>query len=169
MAKKLRIEASIHVNVQMIGISTAMKDYRLAQTLNKAIALDLHRLENLPVYQEKNQEISEHSFYRCGDELNRRTFDLVQNRNQGVSALSLTPQMDYLLIVHGKVRPSEIRQWVTDIRKGTGILLVQELDLIRIKGLEGLLTDIEMHLMDLTRKAKERSGLSWMTPNSPIT
>lgn len=162
MAKKLRIEARLQVNVKMIGISTALKDYRLAQYINKAVALDLHRLENLPVYQEKSLELSEHSYYRADDHLNRRRFEMVQNRSKGLNALSLTPPIDYLLIVHGRVRAAELRQWVSEIRKGQGILLVQELDATKVKGLEGLLTDIEMHMMDLERRAKEKPADPWL-------
>lgn len=160
MAKKLKIEKKVDLNIHVIGISSTLKDYRMAQIVNKALALDLVRLPGLPVFQEKSDTPSSHSLYLSDDVLNRRIFHLILNRSEGWMALPFNPPIDFVIIITGKVKSSEMKHWTTELRKGTGVMMVVDIKLDQAKGLEGLLNDIEMHLLDLRLKAKEKSKSS---------
>lgn len=163
MAKRLRVEKGEAPEVLFIGISSAMKDYRIAHSINKGLGISLSRKDSLPVYHEKSKSSSLHAFFICREEVNRRGFELVRNRGDGGLAMPALPQMDYLLLIHGRAPDAEVAGWIDELRKNREILLAQMIT-PQATEWEGLLTDIELHHTDIQKNMKP----NYNTPERPL-
>ncbi len=56
-------------------------------------------------------------------------------------------QADFFLMVRGQFEPENITSLTQNIRKISGVQLVFTIDLLKVKNLEGIMTDIELHMM----------------------
>ena len=56
-------------------------------------------------------------------------------------------QADYLLMIRGLPENEQISWLSTAIRKINGIQLVFNIDLAKVKNLDGIMSDLELHLL----------------------
>jgi hypothetical protein len=147
MAKrKLISEPASFPDLTIIGISCQLKDYRLAFFLNRDIRLNLVRLDDLPVYSEKEDALFEFPLYTCFEAERRLNYYLMGNNNAGNKMISAYKQADFLLMVKGQNDNAKSASLITGIRKISGIQMVFLLDNDKIKNLEGVMSDLELHL-----------------------
>ncbi len=148
MAKlKLISKTPSYPDIAIIGINSQLKDYRLAFFLNKDIDLSLNRLNDLPVFAEKENLTPEYPLFYCHQPDNRAHFFLMGNNHAVSKIIPVYKQADYLLMVRGQFELENITSLTQNIRKINGVQLVFNLDLSKVKNLEGIMTDIELHMM----------------------
>lgn len=82
----------------VVGINTPMKGYRTAWALNRALDVNLKRVEMLEV-KASNKEVSRFTFFSTFVESLNVHYRLVENRSGGSLFIPEYPRADYLLVV----------------------------------------------------------------------
>ncbi len=140
--------------VTLIGITTSLKDYRLAYFINKETNLNLERLDDLPVFDEKSKQLNNFSFYRWYDDDQRVSYYIISNEHPNGRMISTFQQADYFLIVKGKTNDSNLKQLQSILRSIPSVTFVFNADINKIKELTGILYDLELHeLSQVSRQA----------------
>ena len=148
MAKlKLITKTPSYPDLAIIGINSQLKDYRLAFFLNKDSDLSLNRLNDLPVFAEKENLMPEYPLFYCHHSSQRAHFFLLGNNHAVSKIIPVYKQADYLLMVRGQLEPEEIVSLTQNIRRINGVQLVFNIDLLKVKNLEGIMSDIELHMI----------------------
>ena len=148
MAKlKLISKTPSYPDLAIIGINSQLKDYRLAFFLNKDTDLSLNRLNDLPVFAEKENLLPEYPLFYCHQSRQRIHFYLLGNNHITSKIIPVYKQADFLLMVRGQFEQENIVSLTQNIRKINGVQLVFNIDLLKVKNLEGIMTDIELHMM----------------------
>ena len=145
--RKLISEPSSFPDLSIIGINSQLKDYRLAFFLNKDTGLSLNRMNDLPVYAEKEDLLPEYPLYYCHQPNQRAHFYLLGNNHAVTKIIPAYKQADFLLMVRGQLEPENIINLTQSIRKINGVQLVFNIELSKVKNLEGIMSDIELHMM----------------------
>lgn len=147
MAKrKLISEPASFPDLTILGISCQLKDYRLAFFLNRDLRLNLVRLDDLPVYSEKEDALFEFPLYTCFEPERRHSYYLLGNNNAGNKMIPNYKQADFLLMLKGQADGEKLVALMTGLRKISGIQMVFQLENDKIKNLEGIMSDLELHL-----------------------
>ena len=148
MAKlKLISKPCFFPDLSIIGINSQLKDYRLAFYLNKDSDLSLNRLNDLPVFAEKENLRPEYPLFYCHQPIHRAHFFLLGNNHSVAKVIPVYKQADFLLMVRGQLQPDNIMSLTQNIRRINGVQLVFNIDLLKVKNLEGIMSDIELHMM----------------------
>jgi hypothetical protein len=147
MAKrKLISEPASFPDLTIIGISCQLKDYRLAFFLNRDMRLNLVRLEDLPVYSEKEDALFDFPLYTCYEPERRLNYYLMGNNNAGNKMIPAYKQADFLLMLKGQADNERSAALISGLRKIGGIQMVFQIENDKIKNLEGVMSDLELHL-----------------------
>ncbi|MEI6173504.1 MAG: IPExxxVDY family protein [Bacteroidota bacterium] len=145
MAKKILIETrSEPALFTLFGISCHLKDYRLSFLINKKLELEFVKMEDFMGY----------SFYFCRDEDRFNTYSLLGNRGQDTILLPGLKQTDFILLVEGPFKKNQKDKLLENIRGIQNVLTAFEIRFETIKNYEIVLTDLEIHLMNIQREAK---------------
>jgi hypothetical protein len=156
MAKRvyigLRSEPAL---ITLLGISCHLRDYRLSHMFSQHLGFSFIKRDELKIRVSADQE-SEFSFYTCRDEEHQNLFYLVANRAQSAILIPEMKQFDFILFVEGKFNKPEKEFMMKTLRAVAGILTVFEMQIQDIKNPEILLTDIEMHLMNIHKVPKTK-------------
>ena len=156
MKKKLRINFDIQSEYTLFGISTQLKDYRLAFHFNNDLKLELKRMEDLLITDENNKQENKFSFYYYFDEESQNTFSLISNNNKNGKLLPLVKQIDYFLIIKDFIKSEQKQQYLSLIRKIRNVHAALELDIKKIKNTDFMLSDMEIHITELILREKEK-------------
>jgi hypothetical protein len=130
----------------LIGISCHLKDYRLSYLLNQKLEYSFSKLEDLQDF----------SFYYYRDEDRYNTYTLIANRSQESVLVPQLKQTDFLLLVEGEFKKAQKDPVLNAIRTIPNVLTAYEIRLPEIKNFEILLTDIEMHVMNIFKIEKSK-------------
>jgi len=157
MAKKFNIETrSEPALFTLIGISCHIKDYRLSFLLNQALELGFGKMEDLVVTPAPAKDPDSFSFYFCRDEDRFNTYYLLSNRGQESLLVGELKQADFLLLVEGPFKKGQLDALVASVRKIPQVLTCFEIRFSTIRNFENLLTDLELHLMNINRESRIR-------------
>jgi hypothetical protein len=155
MSKKILLDVRPEPAIfSLIGVSCHVKDYRISFLLNKYLGFDLLKMEDLKITFNNKQDPEEFSFYYYYDEDYFNTYYLMSNRSQEVVLAPEIRQVDFLLIVEGEFKKSQMDRLIKSIRDIPNILAAYEVKLAEIKNFETLLNDMEMHLMKIKKETK---------------
>lgn len=155
MSKKIFLDIRPEPAIfSLIGVSCHMKDYRISFLLNKYLGFDLLKMEDLKITFNNKQDPAEFSFYYYYDEDYFNTYYLMSNRSQEVVLAPEIKQVDFLLIVEGEFKKSQMDRLIKSIRNIPNVLAAYEVKFSEIKNFETLLNDMEMHLMKIKMEAK---------------
>jgi hypothetical protein len=155
MAKKIFLDArSEPVFFTLLGISCHLKDYRLSYLLNQQLGFSFIKRDDLRVMSSVTKEENEFSFYTFRNEERMNTYYLIANRSQDFILVPEIRQFDFLLVVEGKYTKSEKDSMMKTIRLLQNILTIFEVKFTEIRNYENLLTDIEMHVMNIQKTPK---------------
>ena len=145
MAKKILFESrSEPVLFTLFGISCHLKDYRLTFLLNKKLELEFTKMEDFNNY----------SFYYCRDEDRFNTYYLLGNRGQDTILFPGLKQTDFILLVEGPFQKVQKEKLLENIRAIQNVLTAFEIRFETIKNYESVLTDLELHMMQISRESK---------------
>ena len=148
MAKrKLISEPATYSDLTIIGLSSQLKDYRLAFFINRDIGINLVKIRDLPVYSEKEDTLFEFPLYTCFEPERRINYYLLGNNNGGTKMIPAYKQADYLMLLHGPVDSERVNSLMIAIRKINVVQLAFALDIAKIKNLEGIMSDLELHMV----------------------
>ena len=145
MAKKVFLETRSEPTLfTLFGISCHLKDFRLSFLLNKKLELEFVKKEDFMGF----------SFYFCRDEDRFNAYYLLGNRGQDAILLPDLKQTDFLLLLEGPVKKTQKDRLLEKIRGIQNVLTAFEVRFETIKNYESMLTDLELHLMNILMEAK---------------
>jgi len=155
MAKKFQIETrSEPALFTLIGISCHIKDYRLSYLLNQKVELNFQKMEDMVSSTAAQRKSDTFSFYYCCDEDQFNTYYLLSNRGQESVLVNELRQTDFLLLVEGPFKKSQLDTLLKTIRLIPQVLACFEIKFPILKNFENILTDLELHYMTISRESK---------------
>jgi hypothetical protein len=145
VTRKLKLSAESETDIDIIGITTILADYRLAYFLNKEALFKLEKMDDLPVFYEKLKITREHSLFAWHDHDHRLSYYLICNDHSDGKMIDQFPQANYFLFIKGKHNPQDSKALQSQIRKIPSVSFVFAPVISKIKELEGILQDLEIH------------------------
>ena len=154
MVKKIRIKIDFSEDNFLCGISCHKPDYWMALTLNNTFKLKLKRVADLPVFHEKLKELIHYPLYFYKDPERDISFYLFPNHHPDGKLFISQKNTDFFVLVNGIVTDKEKSEFVSDLKKIKHILASFEIPLNKIKHLNGFLSDLELHLIEINKGRK---------------
>ena len=161
MGKRLIVDSDFLSDFTMIGIACHLNDYRLLFHINKALHFNLRKTENFKSITNKSQSILNFSFAHYTDYENRSEYFLVSNHDEDGLLIPELKQFDFFLIIQGIGNlnisnhfPNGLDDIVHSIRSIPNILAAYEIPVKNIKGIDVLISDIELHMLDMDKYQK---------------
>ena len=155
MAKKIYLDVrSEPAFFTLLGISCHLRDYRLSYLFNHHLGFSFIKRDDLRINSSFNKAQTEFSFYSYRNEEHLNSFYLIANRSQDFILVPEMKQFDFLLIIEGEYKKAEKDILLKTLRSLPGVLTVFEIRFAEIKNHESLLTDIEMHIMNIHKVSK---------------
>ncbi|MES2275635.1 MAG: IPExxxVDY family protein [Bacteroidota bacterium] len=139
MNKKI-LKFEIDLDFVLIAITSAQKDYRICYLVNKYLAMNFVRVDDLEVniYQNSAQPVP-FSMYEYYWEASETSFYLIANR--GIDGL-LIPEMreaDYFLMIKNYIDDEDLNYIVNGLNKIPEVVAAIKIDPKKIKSRENLL------------------------------
>ncbi|NVN93976.1 MAG: IPExxxVDY family protein [Bacteroidetes bacterium] len=156
MVKKKGTISGIYENeFVIIGIACHDHDYRLAHFLNKISNFNFIRYNDLMVYQKNNDNPLGFQFYYFDDTENCTNYHFIANRGTEGFLINEWNKIDYLLIVFGSIKKNNLKPIIKQIRKAPIVIAVQEMLITKKIEIDNLMTDLELHIIEIFKKEKE--------------
>lgn len=147
MAKKVILQTRPEpILFTLFGISCHLKDYRLSYHLNQRLELAFVKMDDFLGC----------SFYYYRDDDRQNAYYLLGNRGQDSILLPDLKQTDFLLLVEGAIKKNQKEKLLEQIKGIQNILTTFEVRFETIKHYEALLTDLELHLMNIRKEEKSK-------------
>jgi hypothetical protein len=160
MAKKYILETSEECDFQMIGISTALKDFRLAYYLNKLAYLELTRAENLPAEVPGLEKTHPFSFYIYEEKGSELCFYLISNRSSDIFLIPEQKQSDFFLILKGGFSHESISRIIKTLRQIPHVNTAYKINIRSDKKIDTFLTEMELHTIKIKQIKKKPRNLT---------
>jgi hypothetical protein len=151
MAKKIRIEVDFSEDNIFIAISCQKKDHWIVMHLNQTFRMDLRRIKDAGFFHWKRKEILPFPVWYYQDQDKALDFYFISNSHPEGKLIPALNTTDYFILVNGKIAEQSLQQLVAGIRKIEGVLLAQVLDHQKLKDLDHLISDLELHMIELLK------------------
>jgi hypothetical protein len=145
--KKLISEPGSYPGLNIIGIVSPLRDYRLAYFINRDSHLALARIDDLPVFAEKDSITVPYPLFSNYDANLRIHHYLIGNNHLSGKLCPEFKLADFFLFLHGHYETNIPEDLVSSIKGISGVQLVLKVDPAKIKNLEGIMTDLELHMV----------------------
>lgn len=152
VVRKLKLMPDEFPDITIIGINSTLQEYRLAYFINKETGLRFERFDDLPVYTEKLKGFRHYSYYSCYDPDQRLNYYLVGNDSSSGKMIEQYSQANYFIMIKGKKSENEVKGLLSTLRKILTVTFVFVPVLAKIKELDGILQDLELHELDQRAK-----------------
>ena len=148
MAKrKLISDPASYPGLSVIAINSPMRDYRLAYFINQASGISLVKTDDLPVFYEKEGKEYTYPLFTCYEAGLRIHYYLIGNNHTGGKMCPDYKQADYLMLLHSPDETSHALEIMTKVKTITGIQIAIKADLLKIRNLDGIMNDLELHMV----------------------
>ncbi len=165
MALKISLPTEFTQFHTLLAISTPLKDYRLVHAINENLLLSLKRIDDFPYYVSEDKGFEHYPMFHGEDEFYRTNYFLFTNKIDGGILVPQWARMDYLFLFEGDVSSEQVNNITQKIRRINNVLMVSTVELAKVKNIELIFSDLEMHMTELNRKAKEqRNELRYKAP-----
>ncbi len=151
MARKSLLEPAYEPVGLFLGITTTLRDYRIAHFLNKVLDIDLKSVDDLPVYVEKLQHIARFPLFWHHHRHLRSDFFLAANSNGEMLMLPTLKNFNYFLIVKGDAPDNQFDEVQRLLRNIPGIQAVFPVAPESVKTIPPILADLELHMIEVIK------------------
>ena len=123
--KKMKLEIDDEIEFPILGISTALGDYRLAWELNSKLNLKFQRSQEGKFFTipDKSKKNIDYEYYYYVNEEEMSKFFLVKNKQKGSTLFSDRERLDFFLVLRDNFIWDE-EDLISDLRKIKGIIAV---------------------------------------------
>lgn len=156
MARKLLLDLADDLEFQMIGISTTMRDFRLAYYLNKLVFLELIKNEDLPAEIQGFSEPRFFSFYQWEESGTGLCFYLISNKNKDSWLIPEQKQADFFLIIKGAFSQESYSRFLKTIRETPNVIMAYKINLKSNKKISNFLMEMELHTVIIKQNARKK-------------
>lgn len=158
MIKKRTTKKGLEVDASLIGVVSALPDYRLVHFINKHSDLRLVKGPDLVMPSATSEEVIRYPFF-CGQnpDYGFRTA-LIANRFAGRPLL--IPDLrniDYLLLLFELTPQYDLSRLIVSIREIPKVILAQAMD--RPKGAEHPFAAIELHMTEIQKEPEKKQPI----------
>lgn len=150
MKKKISFVYDLTDEYCVLGICSHMKDYKLCWNLNKVLNIDLSKYEDFSSSGKKSST-EKYSFFYYNDANNRNNIFLLSNKKNNISLFEKISDADYLLLIKGRLSAIKTEELISALKKINNILTVFNVNMEKIKEMNGFLTEIELHQMSVVK------------------
>jgi hypothetical protein len=157
MAKKIRLDPAVAEVNAIIGIASQLRDYRLVHFINKHLGVQFASVDDLPYYDTKAGKAVPYPMFWFKDIDLRTDFCLLCNSNGTSTLIPSLKQLNFFLLIQGGAYQNHIDEMVNGIRRIQGVQAAIAIAQSSIKEIGPLLEDIELHILDLSQKGKNKS------------
>ena len=151
MVRKSLLEPAFEPVDLLVGITTALRDYRVAYFLNKALDIDLKAVDDLPVYHEKLKHLVRFPLFWFHQKESRTNFYLTANNNGEMLLLSALRNFNYFLIVKSDAPHDQFKDIPRLLREVPGIQAAFPIVPESVKNIAYILSDLELHMIDVSK------------------
>lgn len=152
MAKKHLLDLAGEKNLPVfIGLACRLKDYQLSYHINKKLGLHLKKLPDFTILPPGQTQPCSYSLYRYQDADLRMDYFLLSNHHPDSKLIPVFKQTDYFLLVSGEFTANQTEHFIRLLRTVPQVLLAYYLDTTRVRQVEVLLADLELHLLETQR------------------
>ena len=137
MAEK-KIANDLPADYQLIGIAASLKEYKLCYHLNQLLAADFQKLTDLVFESKDRSRQVQFSVFKSGEERDLVQYMVFSNKNLNEVLLPEISNFDFILQIHGRLDPDEIKTLIDGIKQFPEILLTAEIPVKKIKSKERL-------------------------------
>lgn len=141
-------------DINILGITTTMPDYKLAWNINAKLNIKLVKQKDI-VPHGMNGEFT-YAFYLYDDGENSNIYNLVSINDKGARWMKLPVTTDYLLIIRNSIYHEKLNDILKTIRKTEQLVHAFLIEQERIKGIDPLLEQIELHEMQMMKNTNKR-------------
>lgn len=138
---RFRLDIEYEYDFLLVGISCHEKPYRLCWAVNKALELNMERIDSLALSLKKNENPSGFPLFRQDNFENDTSLILVANRADQSAGLLIPEQhqADYFFIAHGPYTDTDYERMLAEIKKIPFVLMSYRLDPENLKSKQNLL------------------------------
>ncbi|MFU8843226.1 MAG: IPExxxVDY family protein [Bacteroidales bacterium] len=148
MAKKIKIEVDFSEDNVFIAISCQKKDHWLVLQLNHTFKMDLRRISDVGFYHWKRKEVLPFPVWYYPDHDRATDYYFISNSHPEGKLIPTLNTTDFFILINGNITGQALQQLIAGIRKIEGVLLVQVLDHHKVKDLDHLISDLELHMIE---------------------
>jgi hypothetical protein len=154
MTKKVNIEIDFNRDNFLIAISCHRKDYWIAYKINEVLKTDLKRTDDLPVFNDKLDELIHYPLYYYHDFDCEINYYLLINHNSKAKLFPSQKTTDFFLLINGPASDKFVQDKVKKIKGIPNVLMAYETALSKIKVIDNFLLDLELHMLEISKKMK---------------
>jgi len=123
---KHRLDFDVEFNFSVIGICSAVADYRLIWELNQVLGVNFKKSKNdyLKTHKKKNSS-SAHSLYTFYDENLKSALFCIKNKNNSLFLIPELIQIDYFVFFN-ELSTEDMEDWLVKLRKCSCIQMAME-------------------------------------------
>jgi len=140
---KHRFDFTYEIDFQLIGIVSAVQEYKMAFHLNQLLKLNFKRIEDWEVLLPKKKELQYFKQYYYKDELVKQAFYLIKNKTAGLYCLPEFAILDYLFIWLGEIQEEEMQYFHQKINTLNIVSSTIKINTKDIMNIENILIDEE--------------------------
>ena len=140
MVKKLTLDINLFEGIEMLGLVTHFKDYRLAYYINDAMGIQLKRYADFQLAGKNGQ----YSWYYFTEGGNYHNITMIGNNHQA-GKLITDYKADYLFLIKNIFDEDQVAVFISKLRKIADLSLVFQMQLAKVKNIDILLEALEMH------------------------
>ncbi len=140
MVKKLTLDINLFEGIEMLGLVTHFKDYRLAYYINDAMGIQLKRYADFQLAGKNGQ----YSWYYFTEGGNYHNITMIGNNHQA-GKLITDYKADYLFLIKNIFDEDQVAEFISKLRKIVDLSLVFQMQLAKVKNIDILLEALEMH------------------------
>ena len=150
MVKKIEIEINYAAAYIILGVVSTNTDYQLAHHINKSLVIRFSKYEDFAFNSSGKKKYSYSWYYSFSEELKIKSY-LISNYHRSKKLLPEYKQIDYFIILENSNDVEQLNEIVNLIRKTKKVTAVFKLDLSKIKNIDLLLEENEMHEMNCVK------------------
>ncbi len=152
-ALKIKVDDDYEKEYSLMGISCHLKDYRLVYLINNCLSLDLKKQDDLIIYPTKGKQKLQFSFYHYQQD--HFEYNLIANRNPLGTLIQEHKHFDYILLIKGRISKKLKQNLLQKLLKISNVLAAIEIKPNTVKLLAHIISDLELHLMEITKSARK--------------
>jgi len=150
VANKIDISINYSDAFIMLGIVSTNTDYQLAHFINKTLDIHFSKYENFIFNESGNKKHPYSWYYSFSEDLKVKAY-LIANHHGTKKLLPDYKQIDYFIVLENNIDAGQLSKIVYAIRGIKKVTAVFKLDLAKIKNIDLLLEENEMHEMNYVK------------------
>ena len=155
MQKKLKLNIESDDDYTLIGVVSHLKDYRLIWFINEKLHLQMVKMVDLRIFQDKKNEFNTFSMFYYDFPETFKTYYLIANNGEKGPLFPEHKQTEYFILIKGNVTEEQQNELVRSLYTIVNVLTVHSISLSSIKNIENFFSDLELHMLEISKKNKK--------------